>query len=118
MKIRKKVILFEVINKRIIYRFFRVFTNNRKPLPNIFKYRSTDGTFFQQFGKKDSFRHILKSSASMHESSDSHFFGIITGIKSGLDAFDKSWLVMTFLTNLGVTGILRIFRLVLEGRSA
>ena len=51
---------------------------------------------FQQSGKQDSFRHTLKSSASMYESSDSQFFRTTTGIQSGLDAFDKSSLVMTF----------------------
>ena len=34
---------------------------------------------------------ILKGSASMNGSSGSHFFGMITGIKSGLDAF-YGWL--------------------------
>ena len=35
----------------------------------------------------------------------------------GLDTFDKSRLVMTFLTILGVTEILFCFRLVLEGKT-
>ena len=42
----------------------------------------TDETF-QQSGKQDYLRHILKSSASMHESSGSQFFRTTTGIQSG-----------------------------------
>ena len=38
-----------------------------------------------------------------------------TGIQSGLDAFDESRFVMTFLNILGVTKICS-FRLVLEGK--
>ena len=72
---------------------------------------------FQQSGKQDSFRHILKSSASMYESSGSQFFRTTTGIQSGPDAFDKSRFIMTFLTILGVTEILYSFRLVLEGKT-
>ena len=49
----------------------------------------------------------------MHESSGSQFFRTTTGIKSGLDVFDESRFVMTFLTTLGVTEIFS-FRLVLE----
>ena len=72
---------------------------------------------FQQSGKQDSFRHILKSSASRYESSNSQFFTATTGIQSGPDAFDKSRLVVTFLTNLRFTEILCSFRLVLEGET-
>ena len=72
---------------------------------------------FQQSGKQDFFRHILKSSASMCESSGSQFFRTTTGIQSGPDAFDKSRFIMTFLTILGVTEILCNFRLVLEGKT-
>ena len=77
---------------------------------------STDGTF-QQSGKQDSFKHILKSLASMYESSGSQFFRSTTGIQSGPDAFDKSRFVMIFLTNLGVMEILCRFRLVLEEKT-
>ena len=45
---------------------------------------------------------ILKSSASMYESSGSQFFRTTTGIQWGPDAFDESRFVMTFLTILGV----------------
>ena len=72
---------------------------------------------FQHSGKQDSFRHILKSSASMYESSGSQFVRTTTGIQSGPDAFDKSRFVMTFLTILRVTEILCSFKLVIEGRT-
>ena len=51
---------------------------------------------FQQSGKHDSFRHRLKSSASMYESSDWKFFKTNTGIQSGPDVFDESRFGMTF----------------------
>ena len=53
----------------------------------------------------------------MYESSGSHFLRAITGRKSGPEAFDKSRLVMPFLTNLGITGIIYIVRLVLEEKA-
>ena len=77
----------------------------------------TNNDTFQQSGKQDSFRHILKSLASMYESSGSQFFRTTTGIESGPDASDESRLVMTFLTILGVMEILFSFRLVLEGKT-
>ena len=58
----------------------------------------------------------MKSSASIWRSPDSQFFRTTTGIQWRPDAFDESRLVMTFWTNLGVTGILCTFRLVLEGK--
>ena len=77
---------------------------------------TTDETF-QQSGKQDSFRHILKSLASMYESSGSHFFRITARIQSDTGAFDESRLIITFLTNLGVRRILCVFRLILEGKT-
>ena len=118
-----------MINNPIIYKFFEDFTNHRKktnrvvvfssrPFPNILKYRAgtTDDTF-QQSGKQDSFRQLLKSLTSMYESSGSQFFRTTTGIQSRPDAFDESRFVMTFLTILGVMDILCSFRLVLEGKT-
>ena len=67
--------------------------------------------------KQDSFRHLLKSSARMYESSGSQFFRTTTGIQSRPDSFDKSRFVMTFLTILGLMEILYSFRLVLEGKT-
>ena len=52
----------------------------------------------------------------MYESSGSQSLGTITVIQSGPDAFDELMLVLTFLTNLGVTEICS-FRLVLEGKT-
>ena len=66
--------------------------------------------------KSKTFRHILKSSASMYEISVSQFFRTTSGIQSGPEAFDKLSFVKTFLTILWVTEILRSFRLVLEGK--
>ena len=60
---------------------------------------------FQQSAKHDSFRDILKSSASIYESY-SQFFRNTTEIQSGPDAFDESSFIMIFLTIVGVTEIL------------
>ena len=85
--------------------------------PTLLNAEITDETF-QQSEKQDSFRHILKSSASMFESSGSQFFRTTTAIQLGPDAFDESRFVMTFLNILGVAEILCSFRLVLEGKTA
>ena len=69
----------------------------------------------KQPGKQDSFRHILKSSASMYESSGSQVFRTTTGIQSGPDSFDESKFIMTFLIILEVMEICS-FRLVLKGK--
>ena len=74
----------------------------------------TTNEIFQQSGKQDSFTHILKSSASLYESSGSQLFRTTTGIQSGPDTFDESRFVMTIL---GVIEILCSFRLVLEGKT-
>ena len=54
---------------------------------------------------------------SMYESSGSQFFRTTTGVQSGINAFDESRFVMTFLTILCVTEILCSFRFVLEGKT-
>ena len=59
----------------------------------------------------------MQNSASMYESSGSQFSRTATGIQSGLDIFDESRFVMTFLTVLVVTIIFCSFRLVLEGKT-
>ena len=86
-----------------------------RPFPTFLNIGTTDETF-QQSGKHDFFRHILKSSASMYESFVSQFFRTTTGIQSKPDTFDESRFFMTFLTVLGVIEILCSFRLVLEGK--
>ena len=53
----------------------------------------------------------------MCASSGSQFFRTTTGIQSGLDTFDKSRFIMTFLTILGVTKISGSFRLVLDEKT-
>ena len=56
-------------------------------------------------------------SATMFGSSGSQFFRPTNGIQLGpKNNFDKSRLIITFLTNLGVTDKLCSFRLVLEGK--
>ena len=63
------------------------------------------------------FRYTLRSSANIYESSGSQFFRTITGILSGPDAFEKPRFILTFIIILGVTEILRSFKLVLEGKT-
>ena len=93
-------------NSPIISKFLKDFTNYRKktnraivfssrPFPNILRNRDNDEPF-QQSGKQDSFRHILKSSASIYESSGSQFFRTTTRIKPGPDTFDESSLLWPF----------------------
>ena len=96
-------------NKTIVFSYIHF-------CPTFLNTETTHETF-QQSGKQDSFRHILKSSASRYESSDSQLFTATTVIQSGPFAFDKSRLVVTFLTNLRFTEILCSFRLVLEGKT-
>ena len=56
-------------------------------------------------------------SATMFGSSGSQFFRPTNGIQLGpKNNFDKSRLIITYLTNLGVTDKLCSFRLVLEGK--
>ena len=50
----------------------------------------------------EEFRNVLKSSANMYENWGSRFFRTATEIQLGPDIFEKSGLVMKFLTNLGV----------------
>ena len=82
-----------------IYKFFKNLTNHRMKtnravvfscwhFPNI--HTGTTDETFQQTGKQDSYRHILKSSAFLYESLGSQFFRTTTGIQSRPDAFDKS----------------------------
>ena len=67
---------------------------------------------------KNSFRQILKRSASIYERSGFQLFKTTTGIQSRPGAFDKLRLVMNFLTNLKVTtGYYSVFRLVLENKA-
>ena len=110
MEIRKKATFLQVINNPIIYKFFKDFTNLKKrptgwqfltvDLSSTFLNTGTTNEIFQQSGKQDSSRHILKSSASMYESSGSQFFRSTTGVQSGPDVFDESTFVKTFLTIL------------------
>ena len=60
---------------------------------------------------------MLKSPASMCESSGSLLSRTTTGIQPGLGTFGKARWVMTFSTNMGVTEILCSFRLVLKEKT-
>ena len=54
----------------------------------------------------------------MYESSDSQFFGrTTTGIQSRPGTSDESKLIMTFLTNVEVMGIIYSFRLFPQGKT-
>ena len=84
--------------------------------PTFLNTGTTDKTF-RQSPKQDSFRHILKSSAIMSESSGSQFFKTTIGMQRGPDAIEKSSLVISFSTNLVVTEIYCKFRSILEGET-
>ena len=84
LEIRKKTFL-QVINKAIIYKFLKKLVLTRERRQTMLQYlaaglsltflnRRTTNETFQQSGKEDSFRHILKSSASMYSSSGLQFF--------------------------------------------
>ena len=62
LEIRKKVILLEALNKLIIQKSFKDFTNQRKKTNRgtTFLNIETINETFQQSGKQESFRHILK----------------------------------------------------------
>ena len=94
-------------NRAVVFSF--------RPFCNILKYRNNQWDL-EQSGKLDPFRHILKSSGSMVESSGRQFVRTTTGIQSEPDAVDEAMFVMIFLTILGVTKMLYSFRLVLEGK--
>ena len=72
---------------------------------------STDDSF-QHSQRKDSFKEILNSSATMYETLGSQFFRTTTAIQSGPETFEESRLVMSFSNNLAVIGKLCSFRLV------
>ena len=94
-----------MINNPIIYKFFKDFTYHRKKtnwavvlavdLSPIFLNTWTTDETFQHSGK-----HILKSWARVYESSGSQFFTTTNGIQLGLDTFDESRFLITFLTIL------------------
>ena len=95
--------LFEMINKPIIYNFYIHFTNHRKKfnntvffrhrfLPNILKFTGNMDETLQKYGKHDSFRQILKTSAKGRKT---QVLSTTTGIQSGSDYFEESRPVIT-----------------------
>ena len=57
---------------------------------------------FQQSGKPDSFRQILKRLSDVYENSDSQFFRTITGIPSWPNIPNESSLVMIALNKVEI----------------
>ena len=117
----------EVVNKLIVVKFSKDFSICRRKTnrivvfnigfsPTFLNTGVTDETF-QQSGKQDSFRRILKSSANVYEIPILQLFRNNTVIKSRLDTFDDSGLVITFLTNFADARILYSLRLVLEAKA-
>ena len=68
----------------------------------------TTNQMLQQSRAQDSFRHILKSSASINESLGPQFLITTTGIWSGPDTFDESRFIMTFLSRYRYTWVFKI----------
>ena len=81
----------------------------------INNYTGTTNDTFQKSGEQDFFRHTLKSSASIYESSGSHVFRTTTGIQSGPDLFHELWFFITF-KHLWSCRNIYSFRLFLEGK--
>ena len=119
-----------MINKPIIYNFFKYFTNHKckttravffscKLLPNILDHRWNlpaiwKAIFLQAYIEELS-RYVKSMKVQDHTSS--LITRITTGIQSEPDAFGKSRLVMTFVINLVIAEILCIFKSVLEGKA-
>ena len=103
-----------MINKSIICKFFKDFTNHRikKKKGGSFSWQTsntgTSDETFQQSGEINSWRHLLKRSSNTYESWGSKFFKTTTRIQSGPDAFDKSRLFVIFLTRISVLRIVLI----------
>ena len=82
LEVRKKP-FSQVINKRVIYKFFKDFPKHRKITdralvfscrlfpPTFLNTGTTNDTFHQSGKLEDSWRHILRSPASMYKSSSS-----------------------------------------------
>ena len=107
-----KAKFLKVIKKLIIWKFFKDCTNHRKKAKRVVAFshnlyptllnKMTTDEAFQQSEKQDWFRHLLKHSASMCQSSCSFLQNCrLRKIKSGYDH------------NFGVTWILHSFRLAL-----
>ena len=84
--------------------------------PEFLKTGHTD-EFFQDLGKHDSLRHLLKSLDNIGEISADRCFKTITGISSGPTAFDVSSCRINLATSDGVTLRLEIKVSVRRGKS-
>ena len=75
LEIRKRTKFLEMLSKPNFYKYFKEFNNHKRKLtelrflavdlPTRFLNAGTADEVFQQSGKQDSFRQILKSSASL-----------------------------------------------------
>ena len=101
------------LNTKLFYHGLTGCFFSHRPPPIFINVRTTDDAF-QQSGKQDFSKHILKSLASMHESSGWQFFRTTFGIQVRPVSFDTSRLAMT---NFGITEIICSFRLILEGKT-
>ena len=125
--IRKEATFLKMINKPIIYNFFKYFTNHKykttraavfsgKLLPKILDHTWNLPAIwkarFLQAHIEEFSRYVESMKVQDHTSLITR---ITTGIQSEPDAFGKSRLVMTFAINLVIAEILCIFRSVLEG---
>ena len=88
---QKKNIFLKLINKSIIHKFLKDFTNERKkttrtvvfgcrPLFSTFLKTSITGEILPKSGKRIYSKHILKRSTNMYKSSGLQFFRGTTGI--------------------------------------
>ena len=100
LEIRKKAtflkaIKFSKTNHRKKTNSVVVFSS--RPFPTFLNTGTTHETC-PQFRKQDSFRHILKSSPSMYETSGSQIFRITTGIQSGPNQikYNHWWIKVDF----------------------
>ena len=85
-------------------------------VPDFSPIIDTKDETLQQTRKWDSFCHDLQRLANVDKYSGSLLSRTTTGIQSGPDAFNESKFIIMFLTNIGVTGILRSLRLALEAK--
>ena len=106
LEMRKETSFLRVINELIIYKLFKDFTNkevvvSRIPLTHFYT-QSPQRISSKNLENKipsDIFRRVQLECI---ERSSSHFFRTTSGIESRRDAFEKSRLVVTFLTSLEV----------------
>ena len=109
LKIRKRPCFSRLSTSWLITSFLKILLTTERRLTGwqisavelslVFLITGTTDEIFQQSGKQDSLTHILKSSASMYESSDLQFFRTTSAIQYRRDVFHKSsWLWPSYPT--------------------